>query len=89
MAKKEPAKLATPDNAARAAEAAKTSRLRALRLTKEAEDAASAKDAADREAAAKLRKSSTRRRIRATDQPVSAGADLIGRMAIGPARSRA
>ncbi len=58
MAKKESPRFVTPDGEARAAEAAKTTRLRALRLAKEAED----KDAADREAAAKL---APRRRVRA------------------------
>ncbi len=61
MAKKE-ARFVRPDSAAREAEAAKTTRLRALRLAKEAEAAVVKKDAAEREAAAKLAKAAARRR---------------------------
>ncbi len=65
MAKKQVSKIAAPDNTAREAEAAKTTRLRALRLAKEAElavkAASDAKEAAERDAAAKLRKSAARR----------------------------
>lgn len=64
MAKKEFPRFVTPDSAAREAEAAKTTRLRALRLAREAETAAEKKDAAAREAAAKLAKAPPRRRAR-------------------------
>jgi hypothetical protein len=70
MAKKEFPRFVTPDGAAREAEAAKTTRLRALRLAKEAEMAAQKKDAAEREAAAKLAKVAPRRRARAAQPPV-------------------
>jgi hypothetical protein len=63
MAKKEFAKFVRPDGAAREAEAAKTTRLRALRLAREAEIAEEKKDAAIREAAAKLAKAQARRRV--------------------------
>ena len=65
MAKKEFPRFVTPDGAAREAEAAKTTRLRALRLAREAETAAEKKDAAEREVAAKLAKTVSRRRVRA------------------------
>jgi len=64
MAKKEFPRFVTPDSAAREAEAAKTTRLRALRLAREAEIAVEKKDAATREAAAKLEKAQSRRRVR-------------------------
>jgi len=73
MAKKEFAKFVRPDRAAREAEAAKTTRLRALRLAKEAEIAEEKKDAAIREAAAKLAKTELRRRTRAPHPPTSPG----------------
>ncbi len=73
MAKKEFAKFVRPDGAAREAEAAKTTRLRALRLAKEAEIAEEKKDAAIREAAAKLAKTELRRRVRAPHPPTSPG----------------
>jgi hypothetical protein len=72
MAKKDLPRFVRPDTAARDAEAAKTTRLRALRLAREAETAAEKKDAAEREAAAKLAKSPVRRRARAP-QPEPAG----------------
>ncbi len=64
MAKKESAKFVPPDSAARAAEAAKTTRLRALRLAKEAVVAEEKKVAAELDAAAKLAKAQSRRRVR-------------------------
>jgi hypothetical protein len=70
MAKKEFPRFVTPDSVAREAEAAKTTRLRALRLAREAEAAAEKKDAAEREAAAKLAKSPARRRVRAAQPPI-------------------
>ena len=70
MAKKEFPRFVTPDGAAREAEAAKTTRLRALRLAKEAEIALEKKDAAEREAVAKLAKAAPRRRARAA-QPAT------------------
>jgi hypothetical protein len=70
MAKKEFPRFVTPDGAAREAEAAKTTRLRALRLAREAEIAAQKKDAAEREAAAKLAKAPPRRRARASQPRV-------------------
>ncbi|MGC2412238.1 MAG: hypothetical protein WA459_06030 [Stellaceae bacterium] len=73
MAKKGFAKFVTPDSAAREAEAAKTTRLRALRLAKEAVVAGEKKDAADREAAAKLEKAQARRRVRAPHPPTPPG----------------
>jgi hypothetical protein len=73
MAKKEFARFVTPDSVARDAEAAKTTRLRALRLAKEAEVAEEKKDAADREAAAKLAKTEARRRPRAAHPPTPPG----------------
>jgi hypothetical protein len=71
MAKKDFPKFVTPDGAAREAEAAKTTRLRALRLAREAEIAVEKKDAAEREAAAKLAKAPPRRRARAAQPPVA------------------
>jgi len=73
MAKKESAKFVKPDGAAREAEAAKTTRLRALRLAREAEIAEEKKDAAIRDAAAKLAKAQARRRVRAPHPPHPAG----------------
>lgn len=73
MAKKEFAKFVTPDSVVRNAEAAKTTRLRALRLAREAEIAGEKKDAADREAAAKLEKAQSRRRVRAPHPATPAG----------------
>ena len=69
MAKKDFPRFVTPDGAAREAEAAKTTRLRALRLAREAEIVAQKKDAAEREAAAKLAKAAPRRRSRAAQPP--------------------
>jgi hypothetical protein len=60
MAKKQFARFVTPDSVARDAEAAKTIRLRGLRLAREAEAAEQKKEAADREAAAKLAKAGLR-----------------------------
>jgi hypothetical protein len=73
MAKKQFARFVTPDSVAREAEAAKTTRLRALRLTREAAVAQEKKDAASREAAAKLAKAPPRRRVRATHPPATPG----------------
>ena len=73
MAKKEFAKFVGPDGAAREAEAAKTTRLRGLQLAREAEIAEEKKDAATREAAAKLEKAQSRRRVRTPHPPTAAG----------------